>query len=257
MWVDMGRLWCCVTEVKSLEIFLQMMRQPPVVETDESYNLNMGEWSMGQEPSSGKLYADLVKDNAPAWREAWRSNFGDNAVIRTSDRWDNMVKHLDYVSVSVFWAVRDTLSKAITTDEDLIKASAERLREAEVISENRLSPRQLAHLRLARAIVDEVTPQITGRAVRATHAAIIPPASDRVRTAGMYSRTTEEIYIDLNTLERGRSTVDAVVHELAHHTSGAEDLEERHSAHMTMIAGYVVQLTHAGRFDELMKEVTW
>ena len=48
-----------------------------------------------------------------------------------------------------------------------------------------------------------------------------------------------------------------VIHELAHHTSGAEDLEERHSAHMTLIAGHVVHLTHLGRFDELMKEVTW
>jgi hypothetical protein len=73
----------------------------------------------------------------------------------------------------------------------------------------------------------------------------------------MYSRATEEIYIDLSQLERGSSTVDTVIHELAHHTSGAEDLEERHSAHMTRIAGYVVQFTHAGKFDELMKEATW
>jgi hypothetical protein len=212
---------------------------------------------MGQEPVSGKLYSDFVKENAPVWREAWCSNFGDNAVIRTSDRWDNMVKHLGYIPVSVFWLVRDTLSKAITTDEDLIKASAERLREAEIVADERLSARQLAHLRLARAIVDEVTPRITSRTVRAVHAAVIPPASDRVRTAGMYSRTTEEIYIDLNTLERGSSTVDATIHELAHHTSGAEDLEERHSAHMTMIAATVVEVTHRGKFDELMREATW
>jgi len=257
MWADMGRLWCCVTRVDLIRDFLRMVHFPPVVETDETHNINMDKWSMGREPKTGKTYAEFVKENAPVWKEAWKIEFGEDAVIRTNERWDNMVKHLGYTPHSVAWMVRDTLSEAITTDKDIIEASAERLREAEVVPENRLSPRQLTHLRLARAIVKEVTPQITGREVRAVHAAIIPPASDRVRTAGLYSRTTEEIYIDLSQLERGSPTVDTVVHELAHHTSGAEDLEERHSAHMTLIAGHVVQLTHLGKFDDLMKEVTW
>jgi len=230
---------------------------PPVVETDETHNINMDKWSMGREPKTDKPYAEFVKENASVWKEAWQLNFGMDAVIRTNERWDNMVKHLGYTPHSVAWMARDTLSQAITTDKDIIEASAERLREAEVIPENSLSLRQLAHLRLAREIVRQVTPDMTGVDVRAVHAAIIPPASDRVRTAGMYSRATEEIYIDVSQLERGSPTVDTVIHELAHHTSGAEDLEERHSAHMTRIAGYVVQFTHAGKFDELMKGVTW
>jgi hypothetical protein len=234
-----------------------MVHYPPAVETDETHNINMDKWSMSRKPKTNKSYAEIVKENASVWREAWRLNFGMDAVIRTNERWDNMVKHLGYAPHSVAWMVRDTLGQAITTDKDIIEASAERLREAEVIPENRLSARELAHLRLARAIVNEVTPQITGREVRAVYAAIIPPASDWVRTAGLYSRATKEIYIDLSQLERGSPTVDTVVHELAHHTSGAEDLEERHSAHMTMIAGYVVQFTHMGKFDELMKEVMW
>jgi len=115
-----------------------------------------------------------------------------------------MVTHLGYTPHSVSWNVRDTLSKAITTDKDIIDISAERLREAEVIPDNQLSAKQLAHLGLARAIVDEVTPLMTTKKVRAVHAAIIPPASDRVRTAGMYSRATEEIFIALSQLERAR-----------------------------------------------------
>lgn len=257
MWTDMGRLWCCVSNVSFLQLLLQMMRSPSMLETEESNNLSMGSLSMGVEPTSGKDYAEFVRENASAWREAWSSNFGDNAVIRTSDRWDNLVKHLGYVSVSVFYAVKDTLSMAITTDEDLINASAERLREAEVIPDERLTPSQLAHLLLSREIVDKVTHYMTGRKVKATLAAVIPPASDRVRTAGMYGMNTQEIYIDLKTLDRGSTTVDAIVHELAHHTSRAEDLEEKHSAHMTKIAGYVVQFTHGGEFDELMKDVMW
>lgn len=258
MWTDMGRLWCCVNNVSLLQLLLQMIRFPPVVETEESISLSMGSLSMGAEPTSGKQYAEFVKENASAWREAWSGNFGENAVMRTSPRWDHLVQHLGYVSVSVLYSVQDTLSTAITTDEDLINASAERLREAEVIPDERLTSSQRAHLLLARAIVDKVTPYITKkRKVRATLAAVIPPASDRVRTAGMYGMQTQEIYIDLSTLEKGRTTVDATVHELAHHTSRAEDLMEKHSAHMTIIAGYVVQLTHAGEFDELMEEVTW
>jgi len=61
MWVDMGRLWCCVTRVDLLEKFLQMVRQPPVIETDESHNVNMDSWAMGREPVTGKLYADFVE----------------------------------------------------------------------------------------------------------------------------------------------------------------------------------------------------
>ncbi|GAJ05147.1 unnamed protein product, partial [marine sediment metagenome] len=33
--------------------------------------------------------------------------------------------------------------------------------------------------------------------------------------------------------------------------------EERHSSHMTRLAGFVVELTAQGKFDDLMGEVTW
>ncbi|GAJ24340.1 unnamed protein product, partial [marine sediment metagenome] len=210
-----------------------MVHDPPVIQTDESHNVDMNTYSMGYNPVTNSAYAEQVRESAVGWLKAWKLNFGEAAVIRTSDRWDNMVTHLGYTSHRVSWNVQETLSKAITTDKDIIDASAERLREAEVIPDNQLSAKQLAHLELARAIVDKVALLMTGRKVRAVHASIIPPASDRVRTAGMYSRATEEIFIDLGQLERGRQTVDTVIHELAHHTSGAEDLEERHSSHMT------------------------
>jgi hypothetical protein len=253
MWVDMGRLWACVIQVDLLEAFFQMITDPPMTKTDESYNINMDSWSMGNEPLSGKRYAEFVKDKAFYWQEAWRRNFGNNAVIRTTDRWDGTVKHLGYYSVSIQWAVRDTLSKAITTDEELVRASQERLREVEIIPDEQLTSRQLAHLRLARKIASYFHyPDIAG-----VHAAIIPPASDRVRTAGMYSRTTREVYIASDQLERGRSTIDTVIHEIAHHTSGAEDLEEGHSQAMTYVAARVVELTAAKYFDEELKEAVW
>jgi len=254
MWLDMGRLWCCVTRVNLIEILLQMVREPPVVKAEESHSLNMSPWDMGHEPVTNKPYADFVKEDAATWREAWVHNFGSNAVIRTSDRWDGTVKHLGYISMGVSWQVRDTLALAIPTDLDLIKASQERLREVAAVPDDKLSPPQRAHLKLARAIADEVAPY---RKVAGVHGAIIPPASDRVRTAGLYSRTTEEVFIASDQLEHGRSAVDTVIHEMAHHVSGAEDLEERHAEEMTRIAARVVEATSRGKFDDLMKEASW
>ena len=245
VWVDIGRLWCGVSRVDLLERFLKMVCAPPQIEAEESHNVSMDSYSMGTDTVSGKRYADFIKDNASLWQTAWRNVFGDNAVIRTSDRLDGTVKHLDYAPVSIQWYVRDTLARAITTDEELVSASQQRLREVETIPDERLTPRQAAHLRLARKIVTYFHyPVIAG-----VYAAIIPPASDRVRTAGMYSRTTREIYIASDQLERGRSTIDTVIHEIAHHTSGAEDLEEGHSREMTHVAARVVELTAAGSFD--------
>ncbi len=254
MWLDMGRLWCCVTRVSLKETLLRMVCEPPLIKSEEGRSLSMSQWDMGVEPVTNKPYADFVKEDSAAWKEAWANVFGSNVVIRTTDRWDGTVKHLGYTSVSLSWQVQDTLALAITTDADLVKASQERLREAQVIPDERLSPKQSAHLKLARAICEEVSP---GRKVGGVHAAIIPPASDRVRTAGMYSRTTEEIFIASDQLERGRSSVDTVIHELAHHLSGAEDLEEKHAAEMTRVAARVVEATSRGDFDELMKEAVW
>jgi 23S rRNA U2552 (ribose-2'-O)-methylase RlmE/FtsJ len=73
----------------------------------------------------------------------------------------------------------------------------------------------------------------------------------------MYSRVTQEIYIASDQLERGRTAVDTVIHEIAHHTSGAEDLEEAHSMAMTQVAARVVEETAARKFDDLLKEAVW
>jgi len=253
VWVDMARLWCCVTRVDLLEKFLQMVAEPPLLKSDESRNLRMDTWSMGTEPVTGKTYASFVKENAANWREAWRNIYGDSTVMRTSDRYDGTVKHLGYKSVEVQWYVSDTLAEAIMSDKNLVKESQEKLRETEVIPDSGLSHRQLVHLRIARAI----TNQWATNPVSGVYAAIIPPASDRVRTAGLYSRVTEEIDIALDQLDHAQSTIDTTIHELAHHISGAEDLEETHSNAMTRIAARVVQLTSEGKFDDIMKEAVW
>ena len=151
------------------------------------------------------------------------------------------------------------LARAINTDRDLIRTSQERLREVEVIPDEKLEPRCRAHLNLGRAITRKV---FTYSPPSGVHVAIIPPASDRVRTAGMYSTSVGEVYISLEMMGRARSMIDTLVHELAHHrqyrmTGEAEDLTPAHAESMTYIAAGVVKVIAGGELDDLLKEVVW
>ncbi|MCL0092217.1 ATP-binding protein [Dehalococcoidia bacterium] len=253
MWVDMGRLWATCKDKDLLRVLFQMVSMPPVFATDESVKLSMSSWDMGFEPVSRRRYTEFMEDNKKVWQDAWKEAHGENAVLRQSDRWDSMVIHLGYKSVSVTYGVEDALSKVILTDAALIRDSQERLAEVEIIPDEELTERQRAHLRLARKIAEKtLVREITG-----VHAAIIPPASDRMRTAGLYSAAAEAIYIAADQLNTARATVDVLIHEMAHHTSGREDGDPAHNAQMTSLGARVVQLTAGGRFDEELKEAMW
>ena len=264
MWADVGRLWASITKVEHLEVFLQMVKEPPLLETVESRMIEMGDWNMGIEPVTGKNYADFIKENASSWQVAWRNVMHPDpldppAVIRTDPRWDGMVKHLNYKSVSLQSTVRLSLSRAITTDEALVKASQERLREVEIVPDERLDPVPRAHLKLAREITKKVFPFSPPAGV---HAAIIPPASDRVRTAGLYSTTTSDVYIAMEQMPRLHNVIDTLVHELAHHrqfkrTGEAEDLSPVHMEAMQWVAAEVVKITSLSELEPLFREVTW
>ena len=258
LWVDIGRLWCGVRTSWLLEKFLWMVTDPPRVETEESRNISMDNYSMGSEPVGNHLYIDLVVGNAAAWQAAWSRVAGPDAVIRTESRSDGMVKHLGYRSVSLQWGVRQTLSRVIKSDSFLIQESQERLRETKVVPEHEMTEKARAHLTLARAIAD-----IFG--VKSVQGAVIPAASDRVRTAGLYDSNMEEIVLHLETLQSAQRTIDATIHELGHHKaykktgdiSLAEDLQPAHSDAMTLVASRVVEYTAAKRFDEYLKGVEW
>lgn len=244
MYVDMARLWMCVDDVRLLSIFFQLVRDPPAIKTEESFKIQMDPWRTGSMPGEDTTYFDVMQKNKDKWQQAWVNNFGEDAVLRTSDRWDSIVKHLGYKSVSVTWNVENALQQVIKTDIGLRDESQERLRDVEIIPDTTLTPTQQVNLNLARAIVSE-----TAKRVKGVHAAIIPPASDRVRTAGMYGRTTEEIYISADQLNHAKDTIDTVVHEIAHATSGAEDGEKAHYEAISERASRVVMLTKQNLFD--------
>lgn len=151
--------------------------------------------------------------------------------------YDNAVRHLGY----------DPESLSEEEKADLVQQSQRRLSQVQRLRDGELAPAQLSSLNLIRAITRQKV-----------YAAEIPPASDRVRTAGMYSRSTREIYISPEQLNRGRDAVNTVIHELAHHTSRAEDGEPRHALEIANVADQVVEATRRGEYDSYLgKAFTW
>ena len=98
-----------------------------------------------------------------------------NACIRTDPRWDKAVRHLGYEPVDIL----PENAGSLRTDADLISESQEKLARVKIVPDAQLTPRQMATLSLIREINHR------NARVRDIHAAEIPPASDRVRTAGM------------------------------------------------------------------------
>lgn len=245
MWTDIGRVWAAVKDQTMLETFLKMTQDPPEIECDETHNLQLS--YLGTLPE-GKSYASIIEDNKEVWAKAWNNVVGSDSVIRTNAKWDGTVKHLGYKSVSMGYGSREALKNVIKSDQTLIDESQDKLRDVAVMPDNKLTPRQLASLNLARKVI-ELSSNVWN-VVRGVHAGIIPPASDRVRTAGLYSRTTQEIFIATDQLEYGHTAVDVSIHELAHHTSQAEDAEKAHYDEISRLAGIVVSYAAKNRFDE-------
>lgn len=258
MWLDMGRLWCGIDKVPLLEQFLKMVADPPLIESEESRMITMDRYRMGTNPVTKIAYAEMVKENAAAWSAAWRRVAGTHTVIRTTDRWESMVKHLGYSSLKLQWGVQDVLSQVIDTDTLLVRESQERLSESQIVPFDKLSPAAQVHLTLARKIAEQF-------GCKKVNAAVIPPASDNARTAGLYTYTDESIQIALNQLDSVIATLDTIIHELGHHKaykySGditqAEDLTPLHSQKMTEVAARVIEDTRAGKFDEEYKAAKW
>jgi hypothetical protein len=162
-------------------------------------------------------------------------------VRRTSPQYDDLTRHLGYESI-------DSTDLSLPTDVQLIEESQCRLSKVTVIPEYELTESQKTHLKLAKVISSDISPNIKG-----IHAASIPPASDRVRTAGLYGRSTREIFLAPEQLNHGQATVDTTIHELAHDTSGKEDGEEGHKLEMETISANVVKRVKNGKYDKAQK----
>jgi hypothetical protein len=174
-----------------------------------------------------------------------------NACIRTDPRYDKAVRHLGYESVDISPENYGNLRK----DTEIVEQSQINLSKVQVIPDEQLSSRQLASLKLIRAIVNyHLHNWPDDYKVKGVYAAIIPPASDLTRTTGLYSRSAQEIYIPADQLEYAHTAVDVDIHELAHHVSQAEDLEEKHVSTISELAGQVVKYVWDKRFDPIIRD---
>lgn len=182
----------------------------------------------------------------------------EGSVIRTSEKHDKSIEHLGYHSVSLSDDEIAELERKPPTDIEVINESQKRLRETKVLPDEQLSPQQLVHLNLARAIAGGVGCEPPA----GIHAAVIPPASDRVRTAGLYGTKTGALYLSIDMLSKGRDAFDTLVHELAHHrqftsTGEAEDLIHGHAVAMKNIADKLTRGLALGEYDELLLNVQY
>jgi len=182
----------------------------------------------------------------------------EGAVRRTSDKHDKAVEHLGYHSVSLGDDEIASLATKIPTDVELIDESQKRLRETKVIPDEQLASSQLALLNLSRAIAEDVSSIPPG----GIYAAVIPPASDKVRTAGLYGTRTGALYLSVDMLSRGRDAIDTHIHELGHHlqyiqSGEAEDLTPSHAQAMTNIADKVIKGLESGRYDKLLRDIQY
>jgi hypothetical protein len=191
--------------------------------------------------------------------KVWNSRMGGGAVLRTDRRLDSMVTHLGYRSITLPNQARAQFS-SIKTDQRLVREMAERLAMATTVPDNQLTPTQLAHLELARAIAGDCWH--TGM----VSAAMIPPASDMVsRTAGLYDFGTGAIKIHVDMLNSAQDTVGVMDHELGHHVAflrtqnqeQASDLTKAHSEAMEFVASRIFKKLGQGEYDEYLKKVTW
>ena len=258
MWCSVAHAWQCCDDVELLQTLLKIITSPPLLaqEGDEEYAEFQSlpiDWSSFNDLTiyrgRQQNYQDILKLNYKAWQNAWTSLHGMDAVLRTSSSFDPMVKHLGYKSVSLSNGTSG-LAAVLPTDAALVQKSQERLREVMPLPDNTLSARQFVHLTLARAITKDVR-----RAVTNVWAAQIPSASDRVRTAGLYSKATREIFIAPDQLDSGRKTIDTLLHELAHDSSGAEDGDPKHYSEISSLAGIVVNLVHTKSYDDFILKV--
>ena len=175
-----------------------------------------------------ELYPEVIK------------RYPDNAAIRTSARWDAMVRHLGYEPV-------DIKQPGIPTDVELIEQSQKRLASVQALPDDKLTPQQLSSLELARAVI-----QRNVKENLSVYAAVIPAASERVKTAGLFARRTRTIYLSLDQLDKGKRAVETAIHEAAHDMSQAEDGEPKHQEQIGVIAGSVVKDVSEKKFDSIL-----
>jgi len=112
------------------------------------------------------------------------------------------------------------------------------------IPEEKLTPRQRTHLKVAREVAGEV-PVIAAK------------LSDHLHIIGAYDTLGSKIYITPERLERLSTTLNTGIHELAHHQTHRDDGTREHSEAISRISKKVTAEAGWGKYDGLLRDAIW
>lgn len=264
LWQDIARIWMSVDNINLMVSFFKMMDKDAPEKSDEFSKLQMYPWVTGVNPVTGKNYDETAKDNRAKWQEAFNKVYGQRAVLSTSSTWNNMIIHFGFSPVELVFGIQGFMGDILTTDTRVIRQHQADLRKTQIVPENQLSSVQWTNLYLARRIAKDFRKTSFGTPLQ-VHAGIIPRTEQMTRTTGMYDTSSQEIILAIEVLDRGRSTVDTLIHEIGHHLAYmetkdvkmCEDLTEYHAQAMTRAAAAVFKSAIEGNYDDLLREVNW
>ncbi|MDP2662289.1 MAG: hypothetical protein Q8R28_16320, partial [Dehalococcoidia bacterium] len=150
---------------------LPLCRKHCIEAEEGGYDKQKAAWDeYHRQRSETKVLAQYPPSASPAELLAlFKKSYGEEAVIRTSPRWDKAVEHLGYSSVD------SPPVAGVMTDEELVRDSQERLQKVTAVDAGTLSPQRRAVLQVSRALCQDFSPSISS-----IEAAQIPPASQRV-----------------------------------------------------------------------------
>jgi len=146
-----------------------------------------------------------------AWRKAFFTVYGSRAVLFTHPNWKREAEWLG-AKVVQLPSNLDGLQDILPTDRSFVRERHEKSAKAEEIDDQQLTTLQLTNLLRARAVAKSFGSDIRVKAYR------LPKSGAEWRSA------TQTIAISPLVLNSYLQTMDALIHELGHATSGAGDL---------------------------------
>jgi len=252
---SMSRVWCSATDINIIKTFLEMVVNPPILESEEGGHFQF--WAYMLEKSSGVDcvgYINIVKDNAAIWKQAWDDVFGEMAVRQTRMELDNTMRHYGYRPIVVSYNTAELFNAmGAPVDTAIMRAVRDKMLDFEVIEDHMLSPTEIAHMSLARRLTHAANCNST------VNAAMIPAISGRTSTSGMYVKALDHILLDRTMLTSASKVVNTLDHEVAHAITGsAEDGSVRHNEAMSRVAGMFVKAIAEGSIpSDLLADCYW
>jgi len=159
-----------------------------------------------------------------AWVTAFKSFFGDNAVIYTNDNWEREAKWVGAKVIRLPREISDGLQEIIQTDKEYVLENNNK--DILEIPDQKLSEEELKNLDILRNLSDIVSIKTK----------VIVALFD---TSACYNPKKDIIFINKDIIANLRRSISSLVHELAH-TFGCDDMTEEMMHTIGNVAGQLL-----------------